>query len=50
MSEDVYCVAVTFKMTEKVEQQFCIKFYVKLEHSSMEIIQMIQKATAIGSW
>ena len=26
MSEHVYCVAVTFKMTEQVEQSICIKF------------------------
>ena len=32
MSEHVYCVAVTFKMTEQVEQRICVKFYVKLEH------------------
>ena len=50
LSEHVYCVAVTFKMTEQVEQQICIKFCVKLEHSSAETIQMIQKATAVGNW
>ena len=37
-------------MTERVEQQICIKFYVKLEHSSAETIQMIQKAEAMGNW
>ena len=31
-----YCVALTFKMTEQVEQQICIKFCFKLEHSSTE--------------
>ena len=41
---DVYCVAITLNMTEWVEQQICIKFWVKLEHSSMESIRMIQKA------
>ena len=52
MSEHVYCVAVTFKMTEQVQQQICIKFCVKLEHSSTEIIWMIQKAElwATGDW
>ena len=40
----MYCVAITFKMTEQVEQQISIKFCVKLEHSSAETIQMIQKA------
>ncbi|XP_069330150.1 histone-lysine N-methyltransferase SETMAR-like [Eulemur rufifrons] len=31
-------------MTERVEQRICIKFCVKLEHSSAETIRMIQKA------
>ena len=50
LSEQVYCVAVAFKMTEWVEQQICIKVCVKLEHSFMETIQMIQKAAARDSW
>ena len=33
-----------------VEQCICIKFCVKLEHSSVKTIQMIQKATAMGNW
>ena len=33
-----------------VEQQFCIKFCIKLEHFSMETIRMILKATAMGNW
>ena len=44
LSEHVYCVAVTNKMTERVEQRNCMKFFVKVEHSSAETIQMIQKA------
>ena len=40
----MYCVAVTFRMTEQVEQRVCIKFHMKLEHSSVETIWMIQKA------
>ena len=44
LSEQVYCVAVAFKMTERVEQQICIRFCVKLEYSSMETTWMIQKA------
>ena len=44
LSEHVYCVAVTFKVTEWVEQQVRITFYVKLERSSVETIRMIQKA------
>ena len=50
LSEHVYCVAITFKMTEQVEQRICIKFCIKLEHSSVETIQMIQKAAAMGNW
>ena len=37
-------------MTEIVEQWICIKFCVKLGHSSMEIVWMTQKATAMGNW
>ena len=37
-------------MTEQVEQQIYIRFGIKLEHSSMETIQMIQKATPMGNW
>ena len=50
LSEPVYCVAVAFKMTERVEQWICIKFCFKFEHSSMESTWMIQKAAAMGSW
>ena len=50
VKEHAYCVTETFKMTEWVEQQICIWFCVKLEHSSVESIEMIQKATAIGNW
>ena len=32
------------------EQRICIRFCVRLEHSSAEIIGMIQKATAMGNW
>ena len=37
-------------MTERVEQRICIRFCIKLEHSSTETIWMIQKATAMGNW
>ena len=37
-------------MTEGAEQWICIKFCIKLEHSSMETIWVIQKATATGNW
>ena len=50
VSEHVYCVAMAFKMTEWVKQRICIKFCVNLEHSSMESIQMIEKAAAMGKW
>ena len=48
LSEHVYCVVLTFKMTKGVEQQICIKFCVKLEHSFRETIQMVQKAADMG--
>ena len=50
LSEHVYSVAIAFKMTEWAEQQICTKFCVKLEHSSMETIWMIQRAAAMGNW
>ena len=37
-------------MTEQVEQKICIQFCVKLEHSYMETIWVIQKAAAVGNW
>ena len=48
----VYCVAITFKMTEQVQQLICIQFCIELEHSSVETIQMIQKTTVwiTGDW
>ena len=50
LSEHVYCVAVTFKMTEWVEQWICTKLCVKGEHSPTETTGMIQKAAAKGTW
>ena len=50
LSEHVYCVAIAFTMTERVEQQICIKFCIKLEHSSVKTIQMIQKSTVMSDW
>ena len=44
LSEHVYCVAIALKMAEQEEQQICIKFCVKVEHSSVETIQITQKA------
>ena len=49
LSEHVNCVAVAFKMTEQAEQRICIKFCVKLGHSSTETIWVIQKAAAMGN-
>ena len=49
LSEHVCTVWLTFKMTEQVEQQICIKFCIKLEHSSEETIRMILKAAAMGN-
>ena len=50
LSEQGYCVALAFKMTEQVQQKICIKFCIKLELSSMETILMIQKAAAMSNW
>ena len=46
----MYCVAITLKITEQVKERICIEFCVKLEHSTSETIQMIQKAAAVGNW
>ena len=37
-------------MTEGVEQWICTKLCIKLDHSSREIMGMIQKAAAMGNW
>ena len=50
LSEHVYCAAITFKMTKWVEQRICIKFCIKLEHSSVETLQRIQMTAAKGNW
>ena len=50
LCEHMFCVTFTFKMTERVEKQICIKFCMKLEHSSEETSWMIQKAAAMGNW
>ena len=44
LNQCVHCMAVAFKMTERIDQQICITFSIKLEHSSAEIIGTIQKA------
>ena len=50
LTEHVYFVAIGFRIIEWVKQQICIKCCVKLEHSFMETIRMIQKAAAMGNW
>ena len=50
LNEHLYCVAITFKMTERIEQWICIKLCIKLEHSFTETIWMTQKAAAVGNW
>ena len=40
----MYIVAGCCIQNEQVEEQICIQFYIKLEHSSIETIWMIQKA------
>ena len=40
-----YCI-----QNEQVEQKLCIRFCIKLEHSSTETIWMIQKDSAMGTW
>ena len=48
LATHVNCMAIALKMTEEIEQQIYIKFCIKLEHSSTESIQMMQKAAAMG--
>ena len=48
LSEHVYCVAITFKMTERVEQDICIRFCINIEHSSAKTIWMIKKGHGYG--
>ena len=50
LSEYVCRMAIALKITEWVKQWICSKFCIKLEHSSAETIQMIQKAAAMGNW
>ena len=49
LSEHVYCVAITCKMAEQVEQWICIKLCIKLEHSSAETIWMMQNAFGVDA-
>ena len=46
----VWSLLNAFKMAEPGKQQISIKFCIKLEHSPMKTIWMIQKATVMGNW
>ena len=48
LSEHVYCVAIAFKMMEKVEQQLCMKFCVELEHFSEDTILIESEGCSYG--
>ena len=48
LSEHVYCVAIAFKMMEKVEQQLCMKFCVELEHFSEDTILIESEGPSDG--
>ena len=52
LSEHVYCVAITFKMTEQLEQWICIEFCIKLEHSSVKLFGWFRRLQlwATGDW
>ena len=52
LSERVYCVAITLKMTEWVEQWICIKCYVKLEHPLQKVFGWFRRPQlwASGDW
>ena len=50
VSEHLYCAAIAFKMTEQIEQQISSNFALSLNIPSMETLQMIQKAAAMGNW
>ena len=50
LSQHVSWRTIAFKMTEQVERRISLKFCIKLEHSSMETFQMIQKASAMVNW
>ena len=52
LCEHVYCVAVTFKMTERMEPEICISFWVKLEHSLWKLFGWFRRPQlwATGDW
>ena len=48
----VYCVAITLKVTEQVEQQICIKFCVRLQHSPQKLFRWFRRSQlwATSDW
>ena len=52
MSEPVSWVAITFKMSERVERWICIKFCIKLEHSPRKLFGWFRRLQlwATGDW
>ena len=52
LSEHVHCVAIAFKMTKRVKQWICIRFYMKLECSFMQTIGWFRRPQlwASGDW
>ena len=43
LSEHVYCVAITFKMTEWVEQRICITFYIGLNIPPQKLFRWFRR-------
>ena len=50
LSEHVFSVASHSKWLSKESNKSASNFALKLEHSSMEVIQMTQKAAAMDNW
>ena len=52
LSEHVYCVTITFKMTEWVEQRICIRFCVKLNIPLQKLFRWFRRPQlwATGDW
>ena len=52
LSEHVYCGAITFKMTERVEQQVCMKFVLSLNIPPQKLFSWFRRPQlwATGDW
>ena len=52
LSEPMYCVAVTFKITEWVEQWICIKFYISLNIPLQKLLRWFRRPQlwSPGNW